>query len=125
MKRLPELQDLSREHHKALVLALRIARAKDLVCRDDLMLEVSELFHRELEPHFIIEETTILPQLAQAGHHEMVKHTEDDHRCMRELALRISNGDHAALALFGEILKEHVRFEERELFPVTESVLFM
>lgn len=46
MKRAPALRQLSREHHKALSLALHIAALERLLAT------VPALFRCELEPHF-------------------------------------------------------------------------
>lgn len=52
----------------------------------------------------------------------MVRPVEEDHAFLRALAL---DGPHDAqrLAAFGERLRAHVRFEERELFPFAEANL--
>lgn len=124
MKRSPTLRQLSREHHTALSLALRIAKATDPVARDKLLASVPVLFSGELEPHFQEEERSLLPQLAQAGETALVARTLGDHAQLRALAAAIAGGDAAALAPFGSLLQAHVRFEERELFVVAERRLF-
>jgi hypothetical protein len=52
MKRRPALRQLSREHHGALILALRITRARDATTVAHLMATVPDVFAREFEPHF-------------------------------------------------------------------------
>ena len=73
MKRRPALRQLSREHHGALVLALRITRASDATTVAHLMSTVPDVFARELAPHFRDEETHLLPGLAAAGAHALVR----------------------------------------------------
>jgi hypothetical protein len=124
MKRSSALRQLSREHHTALSLALRIAKATDLAAREQLLASVPALFRGELEPHFQEGEGSLLPQLAQAGETALVARTLDDHAQLRALAAAIAGGDATALAPFGELLQAHVRFEERELFVVAEQRLF-
>lgn len=123
MKRSPALQQLSREHHTALSLALRIAKAADDAARAALMARVPGLFAAELEPHFLEEETRLLPQLAAAGETDLVERTLAEHADMRALVARIAAGETEALADFGRLLQAHVRFEERELFAVAEQRL--
>ncbi len=111
VKRDPRLQGLSSEHHQALVLArtLETGRAvPDLAAR----------FAAELEPHFRIEEEMLLPALAAAGEETLVRRTLDDHAALRALV-----ADPASGVAFGRRLREHVRFEERELFPACEAHL--
>lgn len=126
MKRSAALQTLSREHHNALVLAQRIAVAAAAAEEDAvllLMAAVPAVFECEIDPHFRVEEETLLPRMEAAGQINLVRHTEKDHRLLRALAQRISAGDRSALEPFGLALKEHVRFEERELFAAAERVL--
>lgn len=124
MKRSPALRQLSREHHTALSLALRIAKATEPGARERLLATIPALFRGELEPHFQEEEGSLLPQLAAAGETALVARTLDDHAQMRALAAAIAAGDATALVPFGALLQAHVRFEERELFVVAEQRLF-
>ena len=123
MKRAPALLELSREHHTALSLALRIQKATTDAARSALQVQLHALFRGELEPHFQSEESTLLPRLADAGEVAAVKRTLQEHQTLRQLAARIADGDIASLLAFGELLREHVRFEERELFVIAERVL--
>lgn len=123
MKRLPALQNLSREHHGALLLALRIARAVTEEEKEAMAKAVAEAFPAELEPHFREEESELLPRLAAAGEEALVRRTLEEHRRLRVLAQRIAAGESACLAAFGSELQAHVRFEERELFAVAENRL--
>lgn len=124
MKRSPALRQLSREHHTALSLALRIAKATDPAAQQALLAAIPALFRGELESHFQEEERCLLPRLAAAGEKALVARTQDEHAQMRTLAAAIAAGEATALAPFGELLQAHVRFEERELFVVAEQRLF-
>lgn len=123
MKRLPALLKLSREHHTALSLALRISRADDAATQAALLVAVPGIFHNELEPHFQDEEIKLLPQLTAAGELALVSRTREEHRQLRDLVGRIAAGELASLKPFGEQLQAHVRFEERELFVTAQAVL--
>ena len=123
MKRRPALRQLSREHHGALVLALRITQARDATTVARLVATVPDFFARELEPHFRDEETTLLPRLAAAGANALVRRTLEEHHRLRGLAARVAAGDAASLSPFGEALRAHVVFEERELFAAAETLL--
>lgn len=124
MQRHASLQDLSREHHTALRLALdarRAAASGDPARVRAAAQACAELFPRELEPHFVAEEIELLPLLAQAGEAALVARTEDDHAQLRALAAQLPAADAALLQRFAELLTEHVRFEERELFEVVQT----
>jgi hypothetical protein len=123
VKRRPALRQLSREHHGALVLALRITRAGDATAVAHLMATVPDVFAREFEPHFGDEEAHLLPGLAAAGAHALVRRTQEEHHRLRGLVARIAAGDAASLGQFAEALRAHVRFEEHELFVAAETLL--
>lgn len=129
MKRRPELLQLSREHHTALVLAKRAQRLAQGAATDarEFMDELPARFTSELEPHFQIEEIALLSAL-QDSHPEndiiqMVARTLLEHNQLRTLATRLGQQDFSSLAPFGELLGNHVRFEERELFRAAETLL--
>jgi iron-sulfur cluster repair protein YtfE (RIC family) len=123
MKRHAALLQLSREHHAALVLTQRIAKAGDAAAISGLMDRVQAIFRQELEPHFRREEAFLLPRLETAGEAVLVHRTLAEHRELRDLASRIGEGDTSCLKPFGVALNRHVRFEERELFVTAEAVL--
>lgn len=124
MRRAAELQQLSREHHSALVLALRIERAAPgTPARDAVRRALPELFRDQLEPHFAAEEGDVLPRLARAGEFALVERTLDEHDQLCRLAAPAAGGDEAALDAFAALLRAHVRFEESQLFPAAERLL--
>ena len=124
MKRSDFLIGLSREHHSALVWAKRAQRGANV--GDDaaaLMHSLVTLFDRELAPHFAVEEADLLPLLQAHGTTELIARLLAEHAALRAEVVRLGEGCAAALAPFGRALADHVRFEERELFPVIESIL--
>lgn len=126
MKRSVILQPLSREHHTALVLANACERAAQtgdaalvrLACQ-----RATLALSNDLDPHFNIEEQTLLPLLQNPETQVLVQRTLSDHRQLRGLLDGLLQNDSEALNNFGKCLAAHVRFEERELFPVLESLL--
>jgi hemerythrin-like domain-containing protein len=124
MKRDPRLQGLSSDHHQALVLARRVRRRTAAGTLDGpLVTEVARRFRTELEPHFQVEEEVLLPALLEIGEANLVTRTLDDHAFLRAQVSAAENGALDALAGFGQRLHEHVRFEERSLFPACEEKL--
>lgn len=122
MKRDARLAGLSREHHRALVLARRCVRAAGEEGLDlaRAWRDVKEAFAGELAPHFAIEERTLFEALSRAGQVALVERARREHERLRELTRGDGRDD---LAAFGELLASHVRFEERELFPCAEANL--
>jgi len=120
------LQPLSREHHTALTLAKACERAAQ--SRDESLVaktcqRVIRAFSAELEPHFQVEEQSLLPLLRSAETQSLVQRTMADHQQLRALLDDLRRNDSEALGSFGKGLSAHVRFEERELFPVIENLL--
>lgn len=126
MKRSTALQPLSREHHTALTLAKaceRAAQSRDVDRVIQTCRRVIQTFSDELEPHFQVEERSLLPLLLDAGNKSLEQRTLTDHQRLRALLDGLRQNDIEALDDFGKLLSAHVRFEERELFPVLESLL--
>ena len=125
MKRHAALTPLSREHHAALVLAKR-ARGLDVgdsAAVAAFQAQLAQAWAADLDPHFQREEQHLLPCLTLVRESALVTRTYHEHRQLREQVAAILAGDSAAILPFGEALDAHVRFEERELFPVAEELL--
>lgn len=126
MKRHQKLQDLSREHYSALKLALQAKRA--VASGDPAQIETAAAacvadFESALDPHFVIEENTLLPMLSGTGEAELVRQILHDHAALRLLASQLRQPDATKLLGFAELLMAHVRFEERDMFPAVEAHL--
>ncbi|MDD2702245.1 MAG: hemerythrin domain-containing protein [Sideroxydans sp.] len=126
MKRHAALQALSREHHHALTLAKaceRAAAGQDVSAIRAACQRVLQAMASELAPHFMREERDLLPLLAYPEAQMLLQRTFADHRRLHELLPALQQGQADALAEFGARLAQHVRFEERELFPALEQRL--
>ena len=127
MKRHADLVRLSREHHAALKLARAARLAAESGCPERITTaarRVATAFRDELEAHFRDEERTLLNRLERAGLHVLVERTARDHARLRQLAAALARqADTDLLARFAELLVEHVRFEERELFESVQTHL--
>jgi hemerythrin-like domain-containing protein len=124
MKRDPRLCGLSSDHHHALVLARSLVeRAVADTLDAEAARDLATRFEHEIEPHFRIEEEVLLPAIALAGGAEIVERIAEDHALLRARAAWAGGGRIDGLVTFAETLTEHVRFEERELFPFCETKL--
>lgn len=126
MKRSPLLQPFSREHHSALTLA----KACELAARSGDAAEIFNAcqraireFSEGLEPHFQIEEHTLLPLLNDEKSQPLAQRTLAEHRQLRAFLCDLQLYNAEALGSFGRCLAAHVRFEERVLFAALEGVL--
>lgn len=123
MKRVPQLRDLSDDHHTALVLARRSRdAAREGRAVEAAWRRVREAFRDDLDPHFAIEERHLLPALEEIGEHDLARGIRRDHAALR--ALRDDPAcDADGLERFARCLEEHVRFEERRVFGPTQDRL--
>lgn len=126
VKRTPELAPLSRDHHHALVAAQRLRQATQdsaAAAREQAI----AYWRSDGELHFRLEEEVLLPAYADHGdaYADLVAHVLCDHVALRS---RIAALERDQLSLdrmrdLGRRLAEHVRLEERELFPLIERTL--
>jgi hemerythrin-like domain-containing protein len=125
VRRVPELRDLSDDHHTGLVLARRckqVGRPGSESSLEVIWNQVLEAFSSHLDPHFRIEEQHLLPALEAIGEASLASRIRQDHNALR--ALRESEAPSRSLIHhFGELLESHIRFEERQVFEPTQDRL--
>ena len=128
MKRSPALAPLSRDHHRALEVALRLRRA-DSQSADAAIARFGEFWRHDGQRHFEIEEELILSALPASDPEwaQGVERVRRDHAAIRGMASDLlgPDGDPTPddARTLGEMLNDHVRFEERQLFPLLEDRL--
>ena len=125
MKRIPQLRDLSEDHHHGLVLSRKAKKSAvgEGLGLDETWVHVEASFIEELEPHFDIEESLIGKPLEERGEATLAKRLLDEHRALRAFFHPGAGRDASDLGRFGNLLERHIRFEERELFEVAQRVL--
>ena len=128
MKRSKELETLSWEHHDGLVIAARIKN--DLKKEErpgHLIPYISNIYTNYLRHHFKQEEDCFLtPIKAFPEARELIKRMLDEHLQFAEIFARMDplNSDvFMHVGRFGTLLHDHIRFEERQLFPLIEELL--
>ena len=125
MKRSPELAGLSRDHHRALEAALRLRRATaaDL---DDAVARFLEFWRDHGQRHFEIEEEVLLAALPEDDGEWAAtsRRIRGEHDEIRSGAAALETAPDAERARqLGALLNAHVRFEERDAFPLLERRL--
>ncbi|RPI19752.1 MAG: hemerythrin domain-containing protein [Ignavibacteriae bacterium] len=129
MERHKSLISLSSEHHHGLVTAQKLkygykpSSSTDTEMTVDDKKEMLLKFSDEyIHKHFRLEEEILVPYLPD---NEIIKRMLDEHVKMYELlyVIEVSDPDEALLNQYGEKLEAHIRFEERELFPLVEKSL--
>ena len=125
MKRQQALQQLSRDHHRALEVALKLRRATSEAA-GSVRTEFLEFWHEHGALHFRIEEDALLPRSAPyvSPTDPAVVRVLTDHVEIRRRAAELETSPavpHEELNSLGELLNDHVRHEERVLFPMIEE----
>jgi hemerythrin-like domain-containing protein len=133
MKRHRSLYPLSHDHHHALVQA----RTLDIVGADEdqgslrtAATRFASFWKSDLQRHFAQEEQIVLPLLAKhtVADRAEIRETLEQHavivRLIAELNEKLARREtiQARLLLnLAEALRNHIRFEESELFPAVED----
>jgi iron-sulfur cluster repair protein YtfE (RIC family) len=119
-KRHKALQPLSREHHHGLLLSWKIRTGFNKNISPERIKSYADWFFKNhLIPHFEMEESHIFPILD--ANNELVKRALAEHRRLNRLFTE-NEDDVKALMKIEEELEQHIRFEERVLFPEIQKV---
>jgi hemerythrin-like domain-containing protein len=124
VKRAEALRPLSREHLRTLVVAKELKEAAD---PQEAAAAFLDFWREDGSAHLRIEEEVLLP--FWAAHADMDSEAflrvVQEHLVIRREALRLETGDatDSEIRALGQTLHDHVRFEERRLFPMIEEDL--
>lgn len=135
MKRAKQLQPLSRQHH----LGLHVGRhAKECADNPEQIAEhwqALSSYMSDMRNHFSIEDNLIvaalLPHQTQPEVASVLNTLEEQHKLLNDVTAKIQDTQDDKnntvtvnqVKQLGNLLYDHVRFEERELFPVVEKYL--
>ena len=132
VKRHPALVPLSEEHHQELAHARRLLRAAGAGPEERLAVASAYLdaFFTETVEHFRREEEILFPlYVRHAGSSAVLERILREHMelhgLVRALRAEAAAGDipPKALRTLGDLLHDHVRLEERELFEEIERIV--
>jgi hemerythrin-like domain-containing protein len=130
MKRSPELRDLSVQHHDALIAARTMRRAGEGAAPlEAAIARFMQAWHGEIRAHFQVEEEVLLPLFARAAPADdpLIVRTLTEHVLLRRMVydLKQAAGEQRQplAGEIGRLLNDHIRFEERVLFPAIETAL--
>lgn len=125
VRRSPYIIKLSRDHHAGLLFCWKIRQGQRLTVDLERIKEYVAYFsHEHLASHFEEEEKYLFASQIQD---DLVQRAMNEHKNIRHLSAAIAGASGEKLAsLLDEIantVDEHIRFEERTLFPHMEQVL--
>jgi hemerythrin-like domain-containing protein len=124
MKRDPALASLSRDHHLALVVGQNLRQVSG-DSRSDAREAALTYWRTHGRTHFRLEEEVLFPAYAGHGdpHHPLLARALCEHAVIRHQVDAIARDPRVkldALRDLGVQLSDHVRLEERKLFPLIE-----
>lgn len=127
MKRDPALIALSHDHHRTLVMARRLRRAVERgdADRASRLADFARFYANVTVPHFREEEEVLFPLVSD--HDEarpLVVRALLDHQRLHALSQQLEHppDPRGLMRELATLLEEHVRYEERELFPLIEHL---
>jgi len=123
IKRTKQLAPLSREHHEGLLFAWKVKQGIENNTPLEKLRNYTLWYWRyHIKPHFFLEEEVLMPYLH--SNHPMAVRLKQEHDHIKELVLGIEDAtDKSSLVILCDLLNNHIRFEERELFGYMESIL--
>ncbi len=135
-KRHHSLVLLSQDHHHGLALALRLRQGNEALLHDgwthdrvEQARRVQEFYERELRSHFTAEEEAVFPILKEHSPRSgplittLIQQHRELERLVGAIARAKPNDLDGLLVALGELLEQHIRLEERELFELYQSDL--
>ena len=118
------IKRLSREHHFTLLFCWKIRQGlKTNVSGERIRKYVQYFWQQHLQPHFREEEKILFAPMKDRH----VQRAINEHTSIRQQIEHLStypqNKERKTLAKIADMVDEHVRYEERELFPHLERKL--
>lgn len=124
LKRDISLQPFSRDHYVGLVQAQRLVRAasRDQLARRQALETFQAAWRDEIAAHFDDEERLLLELIPRPADRQRLLEEHARLRAMAgEVAAHLDGHDPAWVRTLGELLNDHIRWEERALFVSIEN----
>jgi len=124
IKRSEHIMKLSKEHHSGLLFCWKIRQGLKREAATERIIKYTQYFwSHHLDEHFREEETILFSPLKD----EMVQKAIEDHQQIKHILddLQGSSADDAIqkLTQLANLVDDHIRYEERKLFPHIEKSL--
>ncbi|WP_347861301.1 hemerythrin domain-containing protein [Salimicrobium sp. PL1-032A] len=129
MKRHEALVPLSHHHHHGLVLARKLKKMEEKDKFREMLKEIDAYWETDGKYHFREEEEILLPLYscyASIEEDADVQKMLTDHTVIRGLVLTIRREkryDHELFKELGERIYDHIRLEERVIYPKIEKAI--
>ena len=110
-------------HYHGFVVAERIRKGLSKRAEPAVVAEYVRYFWEgHLAAHIVQEEELLLPLLQEAEEHHLADRMLDEHALLRDLVQRVQRpgGQGALLHDLARMIRGHIRFEEREVYPAIQ-----
>lgn len=126
IKRTEALQPLSRQHHNGLLFCLLLQKGIKKNADPEVMRDfIQDFWYKDLQHHFQLEELYLVP--LKNRYHQFVEPLQqmvNEHYELKSIINEIVlNPTHKTIDELRKKLDDHVRFEERQLFPLIEEAI--
>src|SRR4029078_13416586 len=122
IKRSKQLAPLSREHHETLLFTWKIRQGIKYGVSNKLIVEYCNWFWQiELKGHFKKEEA-VLGMILPPDHPMMAKMLDDHQAIETQIRQLSAYASEFGLERLGQVISDHVRYEERMLFNYVERI---
>lgn len=123
MKRHESIVTLSREHHLGLLFCWKIRQGiKKQIPTERMQPYIRYFWNNHLKRHFEEEETLLFCLLEDSLMEEAIRQHEQIRKLI-VVTIAIEQTDAGQLHILADVLDNHIRFEERVLFPHMEESL--
>ncbi|MBI2730581.1 MAG: hemerythrin domain-containing protein [Sphingobacteriales bacterium] len=125
MKRNENLYPLSWQHHNGLLAVLILRKGVAKNADPALMSQfIQQIWKDELQEHFEAEEVVLKKFIERYPLLEvMFNKMIEDHSQIKQSLDQLKNPNTGLIKTFYQRLENHIRFEEREFFPLIEQTL--
>ena len=121
IKRSRQLSPLSRDHHEGLLLVWKIRQGLRNGTDINLIADYTKWFwQKDLENHFREEEEILAPYL---NGEPMIKRMFEEHQLIQTRIHDENTVTEESLLQLATLVNDHIRFEERQLFPLAEKMI--
>ena len=122
IKRSKELAPFSREHHEGLLFIWKIRQGiRNQISPRRIAAYCHWFWESHLQQHMQQEEEVLTSILSKE--HPMMQKMFDEHEAIRNQVAALNECiSYRSLRRLAEIVEYHIRFEERQLFPLIEHV---
>lgn len=123
IKRSKQLTPLSKDHHDGLLFAWKIRQGLKRDAGLNVIADYVQWFWKNhLQEHFREEEQILAPHLP--ADNELLQQMFDEHQEIESMVHITENiVDEAMLVKLADAIDDHIRFEERQLFPYAEKAI--